>query len=90
MGFDGGSVTVVFLETIEVHQVKACTIYEETEELLEDGSDRQSLPALAHRAEQTIQMWGEIDPSQVTHEQTQSCPTGEGIVGDLNVVDGGL
>jgi len=90
MGLDGGSITVIFLETVEMHQVVTRAIDKEAEELLEDGSDRQALPVLAHRAEQAIQMGREIDPAQVSDEQTQSGTTGDGVVGDLNVVDGGL
>ena len=90
MCLDGGSVTVILLETVEVHQMGTCAIYKEAEELLEDGRDRQSLPVSAHRAEQAIQMGGKFDPPQVADEQTQSGTTGDGVVGDANFLDGRL
>ena len=90
MGLDGGSVTVVLPEIIEVHQMGTRTIDEEAEELLEDSNDRQSLMVFAHRTKQTLQMGGETDPPQIPNEQTQSCTTRDGVVGDLNVVDDGL
>ena len=53
---DGCGIAIVFLEVIEVHEVGTRTIDKETDELLEDGSDRQTFSALSHRAEQTFQV----------------------------------
>ena len=62
-------ISIVLLEIIEVHQVVARAIDEEAEELFEDGCDRQPLPALSHRSEESIEVMCEIDPSQIPDEE---------------------
>jgi hypothetical protein len=85
--FDGGCVTGVLGQDIEVGQMTARAVKEEAEHLLEQLVDRRALGVLAHGAEETVEMRQKVDASEVASEEVEACPTRQAVVCDLDIVD---
>jgi hypothetical protein len=68
-GLKRGGISRIPLQVIEIPQVPAGAVQEETEELLEEGPKRQALPAFAERAKGLFQERRNLDLREVADEE---------------------
>ncbi len=69
VGLDRTGVAAVFLEPVELHHMRARAVEEEAQELLEEARDRKAFPALAHRAEEALDVRHEIERTEIPREK---------------------
>ena len=89
LGLDRRCVALILLQLIEADKMPTGAIHEETEELVEEGGHRKPFRALAHRAEQAIEVGEDLQVTHVAAEQSQAASARQRVGRDLNTIEQG-
>jgi hypothetical protein len=87
VGLDRTGIAAVFLEPIELDHVRARAVEKEAQNSLEEARDRQALPALAHRAEEALEVRYKVEAAQIPREKRQAGAACQVVRRDLHAVD---
>jgi hypothetical protein len=85
--FNGGCITSIFLQGIEVDDVSAGPIEEKAEKLLEYLDQRLALIALSNATKQALQMRIQLDILQIAHKKAQPSTGSENVGCSLNCIN---
>lgn len=89
-GFEEGGIGGVIFQAVEVDEVAAGPLGEKAEKLNEILPDREALFVFAEPAEQPGDWFLETNAAEVSREQGQPAPSGEGVVSGFDAGDFGL
>ncbi|WP_123289104.1 hypothetical protein [Desulfosoma caldarium] len=67
---DGGGIARVLGHGVEVDQVPAGAVHEETQQLLKNLGDRLPLAAATHGAKESIDLLKNLDAAKIANKQT--------------------
>ena len=87
LGLDHCRVALILLQLIEADKMPRGAIEEETEELVEESRHWKPFRALAHRAEQAIEVREDLEVTYVAAEQSQATPARQRVGRDLNTIE---
>jgi hypothetical protein len=84
---NGGCVSLIFFQGIELNQVTAGAIHQEAKQLLEDLRHRLALGAFADGAEKAFQDRINGDVAKIADKKGQPASGGKGVRGCFNSID---
>ncbi len=84
LGLDRCRVALIMLQLNEADKMPTGSVEEETEELVKEHGHGKPLRALAHRAEQAIDVGQDIEVTHVAAEQSQAASARQRVGRDLD------